>query len=149
MKRLAHSPAALEAYLSFAGALGHGVLDAAFREEIAITMAQANSCEYRLSAHATIGKMTGLSASEIDRSRESHAADPKRDAGLQFAHKTVVQRGEISDHDLAALRGAGYGDAEVTELVAHVALNIFTNYFNLIASTQVDFPRVPLAMVHA
>jgi len=150
MKTLAHSPSALEAYLGFAGALGHGVLEPGFREEIAIAVAQANSCEYCLSAHATLGKMSGLTAEEIERSRAAHAVDAKRDAGLQFAEKVVVQRGEVSDQDVAAVRAAGFNDAELTELVAHVALNVFTNYFNIVAGTEVDFPRVPLALgVHA
>ena len=149
MKTLAHSPAALEAYLGFSGALAHGVLDPAFREQLAIAVAQANGCEYCLSAHSTIGKMTGLTAEEIGRSRESHALDPKRDAGLQFAQRAIVRRGDVSDEDVAGLRHAGFNDAEITELIAHIALNIFTNYFNIIARTEVDFSRVPLAMVHA
>ncbi len=147
MKTLANAPAALEAYLNFSGALAGGVLNAKFREQLAIAVAQANSCEYCLSAHATIGKMAGLTPEEIERSREAHAADAKLDAGLQFAQKLVVQRGLASDNDLAAVRQAGYSEAEITEIVAHVALNIFTNYFNHVAQTEVDFPRVPVALV--
>ena len=146
MKTLAHSPAALEAYLNFAGNLAGGVLPAPFREQIAIAVAQANSCEYCLSAHATLGKMAGLTPEQIELSRESRSLDAKRHAGLQFAQKIVVARGEVSDPDLAALRQAGYNDAETAEIVANVALNIFTNYFNHIAQTEVDFPRVPVAM---
>ena len=147
MKTLANAPAALEAYLNFSGALAGGVLNAKFREQLALAVAQANSCEYCLSAHATIGKMAGLTPEEIDRSREAHAADAKRDAGLQFAQKLVVQRGLASDNDLAAVRQAGHNEAEITEIVAHVALNIFTNYFNHVAQTEVDFPRVGVELV--
>ena len=146
MKTLAHAPAALEAYLHFGAALGSGVLDAKFREQIAIAVAQANSCEYCLSAHSAIGKMVGLSSAEIASSRGSHAADAKRDAGLRFAQTVVVQRGEVSDGAMATVHAAGYSDAEITEIVANVAVNIFTNYFNLVAQTEVDFPRVSLAM---
>ena len=147
MKTLANAPAALEAYLNFSGALAGGVLNAKFREQLALAVAQANSCEYCLSAHATIGKMAGLTQEEIDRSREAHAVDAKRDAGLQFAQKLVVQRGLASDNDLAAVRQAGYSEADITEIVAHVALNIFTNYFNHVAQTEVDFPRVGVELV--
>ena len=146
MKTLASAPAALEAYLNFGAALGTGALDAKFREQISIAVAQANSCEYCLSAHATIGKMVGLTPEEIAGSRESHAGDAKRNAGLQLAQAIVVQRGEVSDAALANARAAGYTDGEITEIVANVAVNIFTNYFNLVARTEVDFPRVSLAM---
>jgi len=146
MKTLASAPAALEAYLSFGAALGTGTLDAKFREQISIAVAQANSCEYCLSAHATIGKMVGLTPDEIAGSRKSHAEDSKRHAGLQLAQAIVVQRGEVSDAALANARAAGYTDGEITEIVANVAVNIFTNYFNLVARTEVDFPRVSLAM---
>lgn len=146
MKTLAHAPAALEGYLNLSGALATGVLDAKFREQLALAVAQANSCEYCLSAHSTIGKMVGLGPDEIAQSRAAHAADAKRDAGLQFAQTLVVQRGLANDADLAAVRQAGFTEAEITEIVAHVALNIFTNYFNHVAQTEVDFPRVPVAL---
>lgn len=146
MKTLASAPAALEAYLSFGAALGTGGLDAKFREQIAIAVAQANSCEYCLSAHSAIGAMVGLTAEEIAASRESHADDSKRAAGLRFAQTIVVQRGEVSDAAIASVRDAGYTDGEITEIVANVAVNIFTNYFNLVAQTEVDFPRVSLSM---
>ena len=145
MKTMAHSPTVLSAYLNFAAALA-GVLDEPLRQQIAIEVAQANSCEYCLSAHSALGKAAGLSPEEISRSRRSLSQDANRQAGLQFAQQIVVRRGEVSDQDLAALRQAGYTDAEITAIVAHVALNIFTNYFNLVAQTEVDFPRVPLAL---
>jgi len=146
MKTLASAPAALEAYLSFGTALGTGVLNAKFREQISIAVAQANSCEYCLSAHSAIGKMVGLTPDEIAASRQAHAEDAKRDAGLRFAQTVVVQRGEVTDAAMANVRHAGYTDGEITEIVANVAVNIFTNYFNHVAQTEVDFPRVPVAM---
>lgn len=146
MKTLAHSPAALEAYLNFSGALAGGVLPAQLREQIAIAVAQANSCEYCLSAHSKFGKMTGLNQEALDLSRAAHATDAKRDAGLQFTQKLVVQRGLATDADLTAVRAAGFTEAEITEIVAHVGLNIFTNYFNHVAQTEVDFPRVAVTL---
>ncbi len=142
MRTLASSTAALEAYLQFGAALSHGVLDARFREQIALTVAQANSCEYCLSAHSLLGKMAGLTPEQIASSRRSHSEDAKRDAGLQFAQALVVQRGEVSDAAVATVRAAGFLDAEIAEIVANVAINIFTNYFNHVARTVVDFPPV-------
>lgn len=142
MKTLATAPAALEAYLQFGAALSKGILDAKFREQIALTVAQANFCEYCLSAHSAIGKMVGLTAGEVAASREGRAQDPKRNAGLQFAQTLVLKRGEVSDQTLADAKAAGYTEGEITEIVANVAMNIFTNYFNHVARTDVDFPIV-------
>lgn len=146
MKTLAAGPAALEAYLNMSAALATGGLDAKLREQIALTVAQANSCEYCLSAHSAIGKMVGLKPEEIAASREAHSADAKRQAGLQFAQAVVVERGEVSDEALARVRAAGYTDGEITEIVGNVAMNIFTNYFNHVARTIVDFPPVSVAL---
>lgn len=114
--------------------------------QLALAVAQANSCEYCLSAHSTIGKMVGLKPEEIAASRQAHSADPKRDAGLQFVQLLVVQRGMVSDQDVARVKAAGYTDGEIVELVANTAINIFTNYFNHVARTDVDFPPVPVAI---
>lgn len=149
MRTLAHSAAALEAYLNFGAALSKGQLDAGFREQIALTVAQANSCEYCLSAHSALGGMVGLKPEEIASSREAHAQDSKRDAGLQFAQALVVQRGQVSDQAIARLRAAGYSDGEIAEIVANVAVNIFTNYFNHVARTDVDFPKVGVSLQEA
>lgn len=146
MKTLASSPAALEAYLHFSSSLATGKLDAKFREQIALTVAQANSCQYCLSAHSAIGKMAGLSPNDILAAREAHSPDARRDAGLRFAQQIVVQRGELSDLAVAQVKAAGYADAEITEIIANVAVNIFTNYFNHIAGTEVDFPIVDVAL---
>lgn len=149
MKTLAAGPAALEAYLNMSAALAAGGLDAKLREQIALTVAQANSCEYCLSAHSAIGKLVGLKPEEIAASREAHSADAKRQAGLQFAQAVVVERGEVSDEALARVRAAGYTDGEITEIVGNVAMNIFTNYFNHVAQTVVDFPKMSLAVAKA
>ncbi len=146
MKTMAAAPAVLDAYLSFGNALGTGHLDARFREQIALAVAQANSCEYCLSAHSTIGKLVGLKPEEITSSREAHSSDARRDAGLQFVQLLVVQRGVVSDQALAQVKAAGFSDGDIAEIVANVAVNIFTNYFNHVARTDVDFPRVAVEL---
>ena len=146
IRTLATSPAALEGYLTLNSALSAGQLTSIFRQKIALAVAQANSCEYCLSAHSAIGKMVGLKPEEIATSREAHSADAKRDAGLQFVQALVVQRGMVSDQAVAHVKAAGFSDGDIAEIVANVAVNIFTNYFNLVAQTEVDFPRVSLAM---
>lgn len=146
MKTMAQSAAVLEGYLGFSGALASGVLNPRLREQIALTVGQANSCQYCLSAHSTIGKMVGLPPEEIAASRRATSSDPKIAAALRFAQELVVHKGVIDDSSLATVRAAGYTDAEIVEIVAHVALNIFTNYFNHVAATQVDFPKVEVTL---
>jgi uncharacterized peroxidase-related enzyme len=146
MKTFANAPVVLEGYLNLNGSLAGGVLSAQFREQIALAVAQANSCEYCLSAHSVLGSLAGLDADQIATSRSGRSDDTKRDAGLQFARAIVVNQGQVSDAQLGRVRGAGYTDAEIVEIIANVAINIFTNYFNHIAQTDVDFPRVDVAL---
>lgn len=144
VKTMAHSPATLEGYLGLAGALSGGKLDPKFREQLALTISQANACEYCLAAHSTVGKMVGLKPEEILAARKAHGVDAKTEAGLGFAQTVVFHRGLVNDSAIQAVRDAGFTEGEITEIIAHVALNLFTNYFNHIAQTDVDFPRVSL-----
>jgi uncharacterized peroxidase-related enzyme len=146
MKTMAQSPAVLEAYLSFSGALGSGKLNASLREQIALITAEINGCGYCASAHTAIGKMVGLGEDAILEARKAKAADAKTSAALKFARTIIVNRGEVSDEDLRAVKGTGFSDGEIGEIVANVALNIFTNYFNKIAETDIDFPKVQLGV---
>ncbi|HSB29133.1 MAG TPA: peroxidase-related enzyme [Pyrinomonadaceae bacterium] len=141
---MAQSPAVLEAYVSFSGALAKGELNARLREQIALVSAEVNACGYCASAHNAIAKTIGLSSEQIWAARNAHASDSKSDATLRFARDLILKRGEITDSDFRKLRDAGLSDAEIAEVIAHVALNIFTNYFNLTAKTEIDFPEVEI-----
>lgn len=142
-RTFANSPAVLEAYLGFSGALGKGTLSPQVREQIALIVGQTNDCDYCLAAHTTIGKMVGLSEDQLLASRRAEAAEGETAAILRFARKLVTDRGNVSDADVQALRQAGLDDAAIAEVVANVALNLFTNYFNHVAGTEVDFPPAP------
>ena len=141
MRTFGQSPATLDAYLSFSGKLAAGVLPAKVREQIALTVAEANACDYCLAAHSLIGKGAGLSPDAITAARRVAATEPKADALLKFAAAVVESRGLVSDNAIATVRAAGANDAEIIETVAHVALNILTNYTNHVAQTVVDFPK--------
>jgi uncharacterized peroxidase-related enzyme len=141
---MANSPAVLQAYLSFSGALAGGALAPKLREEIALEVGEQNSCQYCVSAHTAIGKMTGLSDGEIAAARDARSDSAQNDAALKFARAIVDKKGKATDEDLAAVRGAGFTDGEIAEIIAHVALNVFTNYFNNTAGVEVDFPKIAL-----
>lgn len=139
---VANSPAALEGYLGMSGALAKGGLDAATRERIALAVAEINGCVYCLSAHSYLGKhVAKLDDAEIAANRSGASNDPRADAAVRFAAAVARQRGKIGDEALTAVRNAGYSDAEIIEIVQHVALNTWTNYVNEVAQTEVDFPR--------
>ena len=141
---MANSSAILEAYLSFSGALAGGSLPARLREEIALTVGEQNACQYCVSAHTAIGKLTGLTDTDIEQARDARSSSAKAAAALAFAQKVLARKGQVTDADFEAVRQAGFGEGEIAEIIAHVALNIFTNYFNLAAATDVDFPKVSL-----
>jgi uncharacterized peroxidase-related enzyme len=140
---LAQSPAAVNAYLAFDGALAKGSLPRSLREQLALVVGEANSCDYCVSAHSMLGGKAGLSTDEVLKARAGNATDPKNAAALGFARKVVRERGLVSDQDVTALRTAGFSEGEIVEIVANTALNIFTNYFNHVAQTVVDFPPAP------
>jgi uncharacterized peroxidase-related enzyme len=143
---MAHSPATLDGYLGLSGALATGALPAKVREQLALVVSEANGCDYCLAAHTAVGKAVGLTPEQIRDARLGGAVDTRTDALLRFARKVVEARGNVADADLAAVRAAGWDDAAVAEVVAHVALNVFTNYFNTVADTDLDFPpAAPLA----
>ena len=145
-KALANSPAALNAYLQFSGALTNGVLPAKIREQISLSVGQATHCDYCVSARSVIGKMVGLTPDQILGSRRGGDADAKSNAILRFTRSILETKGKVSDPELLELRNLGVTEAEIAEVVANVALNIFTNYFNHVADTDIDFPKAaPLA----
>jgi uncharacterized peroxidase-related enzyme len=140
---IATSPAALEGYLSMSGALGKGALPAATRERIAIAVAEVNGCDYCLSAHSYLGKnLAKLDDAEMTANRSGASNDPKADAAVRFAAKVARERGHIGDAGFAAIKLAGYSDVQIIEIVQHVALNSWTNYFNNVFQTEIDFPVV-------
>ena len=143
---IANSPAALEGYLGLNAALAKGVLAPAARERIALAVAEINGCNYCLSAHTYLGKnVAKLDDTEIAANRRGTSSDPAADAALRLAVQIVNARGHVADIDIAAARLAGLSDAELIEIVLHVALNTLTNYVNVVAGTEIDFPAVAAA----
>ncbi len=139
----ATSPAALEGYLGMMGALAKGVLPAPTRERIALAVAEVNGCNYCLAAHAYLGKhLAKLDDAEIVANRAGTSHDTKADAAVRFAVVVARARGHVGHAALQAVRAAGYSDAQVVEIVQHVALNTWTNYLNEVAATDIDFPAV-------
>jgi uncharacterized peroxidase-related enzyme len=143
-RAVAHSPAALKSLWGAFGALGAGVIGKRLGEQIAVAVANRNSCHYCLAAHTALGAKAGLAANELAAAQTGESTDPRTRAALRFALAVVDNRGQVSDTDLQALHAAGFDDQHAMEIVAHVALNLFTNYVNIVFAVPVDFPAVPL-----
>jgi uncharacterized peroxidase-related enzyme len=144
LKTLGHSSAALEAYMSLSGALAGGSLSARIREQVALAAAGVNGCDYCASAHTAIGKSLKIDESELERNLAGASDDATTAAALAFVGAVIENRGKVSDAELQAVRDAGFTDGEIAELVAAIALNTLTNFFNRLADPEIDFPVVSL-----
>jgi uncharacterized peroxidase-related enzyme len=139
-KTLANSPAALDMAIKMIDALDAGALEPRLRERIAIEIAELNGSRYCLAAHSAVGRTLGLSDEEILDCRRGDSPDRRVDAVLRFVRQVVENSGRVPDEAIDRVRSAGYTDGEITEIVSSVALNILSNYVNLVAETPVDYP---------
>lgn len=140
---IGNSPATLQGYLSLSSALGEGKLKPAVRESIALAVAEINGCHYCLAAHNYLGlHVARLTETEILANRHGSSGDDKNAAAVEFAVQLVQQRGTVGRDHVRAVLDAGYSEAEVLEIVGHVALNTLTNYVNEALATIIDFPEV-------
>jgi uncharacterized peroxidase-related enzyme len=142
-KSMAAGPASLDAYLALSGAVSKGELSAKEREVVQLAVGEATNCGYCVSAHTAIGKSVGLSEPQTIEARRGKLADAKLDALAKFALSIHEKKGHVSDADVNAFKHAGYTDGQVAEVVANYALAIYTNYFNHVNDTPVDFPPAP------
>ena len=141
-KHMGRAPALLDGYLGLSKSLSSGRLNAVEREALALSLAGRNGCDYCAAAHTASAGVEGLSVEAILDARRGAAVDPREQAALDFARAVLEQRGRVSDAELARVRSSGYADGDIAEIVANVAHAIYTNYFNNVAGTDIDFPRV-------
>jgi alkylhydroperoxidase family enzyme len=88
--------------------------------------------------------MHRVDAADLAAAKRAGASDPKTAAILKLALEINRSRGQVGDVALAQARKAGITDAEIVEIIGHVALNVFTNYLNNVSDTEIDFPVVAL-----
>ncbi|MGY4644963.1 carboxymuconolactone decarboxylase family protein [Cellulomonas sp. URHB0016] len=143
-RAVANSPAALTSMWTSFGAFGGGSLGAALGEQIAVAVADRNSCEYCLAAHTALGRKAGVTGEAMAAAQSGESDDPRTAALLTFALRVVEERGHITADDVRAVRDQGFDDEQIVETIAQVALNLFTNYVNVALAVPVDFPRVGL-----
>tara|TARA_R110002096_G_scaffold42144_26_gene113847 strand:+ start:4976 stop:5530 length:555 start_codon:yes stop_codon:yes gene_type:complete len=149
VKALGNSAASLQGYLGLSGAVSSGILRPVTREKIALRVAELNECDYCLSAHTAIGGLLKIPADELVAARAGDSADAKEQAILNLVQSVLETRGNVPDAAYESAQDAGVSPEEATEVVAHVALNVFTNYFNRFAQTEIDFPKVESGLAAA
>ena len=143
-KGMANSPVGLDAYLAIAGALSKSRLSKSEQESIALALAEANDCAYCLAAHTVLGKQAGLSEAQTLGARKGEIGDdPKLNALVRFTVQLNEKNGFVSDQNLADFKAAGYDDGHIVEVLVVVALNTYTNLFNHVNDTAIDFPAPP------
>ena len=139
---ISQSPAALEGFIGLSAAMNK-TLDVKTRERVALAVAQVNNCDYCLSAHSYLASnLAKLEKTELAANRRGHSHDAKADAAVTFAKKVAEARGKVSEGDIAAVKLAGFTEAQVIEIVLNVVLNVLTNFVNNVADTDIDFPVV-------
>ena len=141
---LANSPAALNGFLGLYSVAQDGALDPLTRERIALAVAEQNGCQYCVSAHTALGRKAGLDSDEMLANRDGTSSDGKAAAALAFTQALVENTGDVTRAEFDAVRNAGHSDAEIVEIITHVALNIFTNLIGKATQVDIDFPEVEL-----
>ncbi|MFK7820652.1 MAG: carboxymuconolactone decarboxylase family protein [Planctomycetaceae bacterium] len=142
-KGMGNSSAALNAYLSMSGALKQGELLPDDREIIYLAVSEMNGCEYCVAAHTMISQKSGMTDNQILAARRWEAEEPKHQALLNFVRQVIDKKGFVSDEELTAVRDAGYSDGQIAETIAFIGLATYSNLFNHVFDTPLDFPEVP------
>ncbi|WIX83687.1 carboxymuconolactone decarboxylase family protein [Amycolatopsis carbonis] len=144
-KVIASNPTVLEVVTTLQGTLSR-VLDARTRHSIALTVSEANGCDYCLAMHTYVSsEFGGMSRDDIALGRAGSSVDPKRAAAANFARRVVDSRGQVSDEDLAGVRDAGYTDAQILAIVTVAVQALLTNFINNVNQTDIDIPAVDAA----
>lgn len=142
-QNMANSPATLQAFASLSECCEKTSLPPKLRHEIELVMAEANACTYCIAAHSQLAKAMRFTEQDILQARRGIANDPKSQAILSFCKAVVEKKGSVSDQEVQLLRDQGVSDKELCEILLVINFNMFTNYFNKIADTEVDFPLAP------
>jgi len=141
---MAHSPVVIAAYDGISQAIAaHGSFDARTKEAIALAVGNQNDCDYCQGAHTVSARKAGLTEEQIIAIRAGEVDfDPKL-AITEVAREAAARTGNVSEAVWQAALDAGWTDEELAEAFAHIAANLFTNYFNHYAGTELDVPAAP------
>jgi AhpD family alkylhydroperoxidase len=120
--------------------MGRAAIGEKLHHQVKLAASEANACPYCTSILCALGAQAGLTADDLLEARSARAEDTRTDAALKFARAVLETRGKVEDDELRAVRGAGFGEAEIVEIVASVVVGCFTNFLNNVAATDLDIP---------
>lgn len=142
---MAHAPVVLAGYTGIQQAIEeHGTFDGRVREAIALTVGAADHCDYCQSAHTGGARQAGWTLEEtVALRRGEQVADEKLSVLLAVAREITTDVGEVDEGTWQRALDAGWTVEQLAELFVHVATNLFTNYFNHYAHTELDIPAAP------
>ncbi len=136
------APAALNAMLAADGVLAAGSLSKQDQETVKLLVSEIAGCDYCVAAHSQLAKMTGLKPDTLKRIRAGDpTGDARRDALTRFVRTLQQTHGTTSQEAYSAIKAAGYTDPQLVEIALAIAIVSFTNLFNRVNDTEVDFPR--------
>ncbi len=139
-KGLAVNPAVFKAFLAYMQSIKSGELTDQEHEVIALIASEKNRCDYCTAAHTQIAKGTGLDEKEILNIRRGESSDARQQALIEFVVAVLDSQGFVSDDQIEEFRKAGFTDAAVIEVIAGLSVITFTNLYNHINETEIDFP---------
>lgn len=140
---MGNSSAALNGYIGLSQTLAGGELSEHDREVIYLGVSQANQCNYCIAAHTVVAKGKGMAEEETVAIRKGQPTEAKHQALLAFVNKVMETRGFVADADIQAVRDAGYTDGQIAETIGYIGLATFSNFFNHVYDTPLDFPEPP------
>ena len=138
-----NSPVALEAVLKLDAALRNSTLNSKQIETIKLTVSQVAGCDYCLAAHTLVAKAAGISADAARQLRHGQACgDVQLDALSSFVKTLMTSSGTVPAPVVDAIKAAGFSDAQIVDTLLAVTAITFTNLFNRVNDTVLDFPAV-------
>lgn len=138
---MGNSSAALNAYLAMSAALAEGELSPEERELVYLAVSENNGCHYCVSAHTMVAtQQLGVSEEDALKARQFQASNEKHAALLKFIGRVITTKGFVSDDELSEVQEAGYSDGQIAEAVAYIGLATYSNLFNHVHDTPLDFP---------
>jgi uncharacterized peroxidase-related enzyme len=142
----AYRPDALKAILLADSVLASGTLSRRDQETIKLVISGVAGCDYCVAAHSLLGKLAGLKPDELKNIRDGKpTGDARLDALIRFVRVLAESSGTVSNEEFAAIKASGYSDAQLVDISLAFATIVFTNVFNRINDTAIDFPAVAQA----
>ena len=144
-KGLAAHPEVLQSFLGWAGGSKGGALTPAEHELVALYVGETNNCQYCTAAHTMIAEGAGLVGDASLEARRGSGSEGRHQALLDFTGAVMETKGHVSNEQLQAFLAAGFDNSAVIEVIAAISVNMFTNLYNHVHATEVDFPTPPKA----